>query len=180
MFIYSFCKVILKNFLIFLHCTFSFLCLTLCAFLLQLLKFILRCYTPLILQSTHLLTLMQTTCIHSFYCNLCLLYLLLYCELYASSLLHHFSMHINVSLCHYTNTSTILVLYCELHACTGLHYSFSTPLHLHSSTPLRPSTPLHLYSSTPLRLYASTPLHLYAYTPLGLYTSTPLHPYASR
>ena len=137
--LFSFSKVMLKTFLIFLHCLINLTC-----FPSTQLKFIQECYTPLLPESTHLLNLMQT--MHSFRCNLCLLYLLLYCELYASTLLRYFSMQIHLSLCLYT--STILVLYCELHACNVLNYSFSTPLHCYTPSP----APLCLYSSSPLCL----------------------------
>ena len=96
-----------------------------------LLEFILECHTPLLLyMSTHLLILTQTIC---FRCNPCLLHLMLYCELYASTLLcYSFSMRIHL-------------------------YAFM-PLHLYASTTLclYTSTPLHLYTSTPLCLYTST------------------------
>ena len=101
-------------------------------------SFILECYTPLLLYtSTHILILMQT--IHLFQCNLCLLFMLLYCELYASTLLCYFSMRIHLY------AFTILVLWCSLYACTVLRYSFSTPVHLYTFTPV------HLYASTLVR-----------------------------
>ena len=82
--------------------------------------------------------------------------LVLYCELYACTVLHY-------------SFSTPVHLYAFM------------PLHLYTSSPvlLYTSTPLHLYTSTPLRLYTSTPLCLYTSTPLHLYTSTPLHVYTS-
>ena len=114
-------------------------------------EFILECYTPLLLYtSTHT---------RFFCCNPCLLYLMLYCELYSSTLLHYsFSMHLHLYAC------MMLVLYCELNACTVLRHSFPTSLLPYASTPL------HLYASTPLCLYASTPLHVYTSPPLRLYT----------
>ena len=131
-----------------------------------LLEFILECHTPLLLyMSTHLLILTQTIW---FRCNPCLLHLMLYCELYASTLLcYSFSMriHLYAFMPLHLYTSTPLQLY----ASTLLRLYASTPLHLCASTPL------HLYASTPLRLYASTTLHFYASMPLHLCASTPLH-----
>ena len=120
---------------------------------------------------------MQT--IHLFHCNLCLLFLLLYCELYASTLLcYFFSMRIHLRLYNSGIVVLTICLYCFtlllLYACTSLRMYTSTPLRLYTSTPLRlyASTPLHLYPSTPLPLYTCTFQHLYASTPLRLYTST--------
>ena len=144
--------------------TFSFLCLTLNIFLLH--------YSN---SSWNIIHLYFSTClhIHAFsVCNLCLLYLMLYCKLYSSTLLRYsFSTHIHLYAC------MILVLYCKLYACTVLRHSFSTPLHFYTSTPLHLciSKPQRLYASTPLRLYASTPLRLYTSSPLYLNASTPLH-----
>ena len=128
-------------------------------------SFILECYAPLLLYtSTHILILMQT--IHLFHCNLCLLFLLLYCELYASTLLHATS-----SQCVYTSMP-LQFWYCSVNYMLVLFYA--TP-----SLCLYTSTAVHLYTFTPVHLYACTPLHLYPSTPVLLNTSTPLRLYTS-
>ena len=137
-------------------------------------SFILECYTPLLLYtSTHILILMQT--IHLYHCNLCLLFSLLYCELYVSTLLcYFFSMSISMPLQFwYCSINYMLVLF---YATPSLRLYTSTPLCLYASTRpcLYSSTPLPLYTCAPQHLYTSTSLHLYASTPLHLYSSTPL------
>ena len=133
-------------------------------------SFILECYTPLLLYpSTHNPFLMQT--IHLFHCNLCLLFLL-YCELYASTLLcYFFSMHIHLYAFKfwYCSVNYMLVLF---YATPSLRLYTSTPVHLYTFTPV------HLYTSMPVLLFTSTPLHLYSSTPLRLYTSRSLHLYS--
>ena len=136
-------------------------------------SFILECYTPLILYtSTHtcILILMQT--IHLVHCNLCLLFLLLYCELYTSTLLcYFFCMRIHTPLCLYNSGIVVLTicLYCFtlllLYACTPVHLYTFMPVHLYVSTPvlLYTSTPVLLNNTTPLHLYVSTPLHVHLY-----------------
>ena len=99
---------------------------------------------------------MQT--IRLFCCNPCLLYLLLYCELYASTCLCYFSTCIHLYAC------MILVLYCELHvyACTVLCYYSSMPLYLCDYGIVLWTLCLYCFT---LLLYAFTPPHLYTGVP---------------